>query len=474
MGNTDKVRAQVEAITGGTGLRDWVSSQLGLKVPDTGVCPGHVGPLEYLKSAFFEPARDLIVWGPRGGGKTRLAAVATLLDLLHKPNCQIRILGGSLEQSLRMWDHLVPDVETFFGDDARLRSGKVTLLREPGGGASVLAQSQRSVRGVRLQKLRCDEVELFKPDIWEAAQLVTRSIPGVRGSIEAISTFHRPGGMMQRLTDDAAAGKSRARVLKWCILDILEHCPPQRVCATCPLEEDCGGKAKDVHVDGFFSIDDAIAMKQRVSKQTWESEMLCRRPSVRDCVFPEFSTTVHVSESVDGYAPVSEIWLAIDFGFAAPFVCLWVADGPDGITRVLDEYVQERVQLDKHVEQIESRRWPRGRKIACDPAGNARSDQTAQSNVDLLKARGYHVHTRRSLIVEGLERIRAALSPAAGPVRLFIHPRCKRLVTALQAYRYAPGHGEEPLKDGVHDHLIDALRYYFINHTRRGAKTRGY
>ena len=48
----------------------------------------------------------------------------------------------------------------------------VGLLLSPAG---VLAQSQRSVRGLRVQKLRCDEVELFDPAVWEAAQLTTRS-----------------------------------------------------------------------------------------------------------------------------------------------------------------------------------------------------------------------------------------------------------------------------------------------------------
>ena len=66
-------------------LWGWVRWFLGLSVPRRAVCPGHDAPLEYLKAAYFEPASDLVVWAPRGGGKTRLGAAATLLDLLHKP-----------------------------------------------------------------------------------------------------------------------------------------------------------------------------------------------------------------------------------------------------------------------------------------------------------------------------------------------------------------------------------------------------
>ena len=54
----------------------------------------------------------------------------------------------------------------------------------------------------------------------------------------------------------------------------------------------------------------------------------------------------------------------------------------------------------------------------------------------------------------------------SGEIKLFIHPRCVRLIKAMQAYRYPTGGGELPIKDGEHDHLIDALRYYFVNFTR--------
>src|SRR3712207_6480191 len=77
-------------------LHRWVGTLLEVWVPRNSVCPGHHAPFEYLRRSFFEPARDLVVWAPRGGGKTRLGAVATLLDLVFKPSCQVRILGGSL------------------------------------------------------------------------------------------------------------------------------------------------------------------------------------------------------------------------------------------------------------------------------------------------------------------------------------------------------------------------------------------
>lgn len=506
-------------------LDAWIRFYTRLAIPRVPVCAHHVAPFEYIQRAYFEPAQDLIVWAPRGGGKTRLAALATLLDLLHKPGCSVRILGGSLEQSLRMWEHLFPDLQRMATDllDSRAKSSRRAAMTN-GSSCAVLTQSQRAVRGLRVQKLRCDEVEMFDPEIWEAAQLVTKSSgfargvgapptldvndfvgeapaprlgndhhaagtpgiagaieeptprlgndgrpqfrPRIAGAVEAISTFHNPWGLMSRIIDAAPARNTP--VLRWCILDVLERCPAQRECAACPLWDECKGVAK-IKCDGFVSIDDAIAMKRRVSKQTWESEMLCIRPSVQGSVFPGFDPSVHVREEIAALPEAgrveigAEVSLALDFGFAAPFVCLWIRNFENGVTHVIDEYVQRGVAVDQHIEHIRARPYGTVTRVACDPAGAGRNDQTAMSNVTLLRQAGFVVRFRRSLIVEGLEMIRTALNPAAGDAQLFIHPRCRGLIKSMQAYHYPPGGGEVPLKDGENDHLIDALRYHYVN-----------
>ena len=74
-------------------------------------------------------------------------------------------------------------------------------------------------------------------------------------------------------------------------------------------------------------------------------------------------------------------------------------------------------------------------------------------------------------VVAGRER--RALRPALGEATLFVHPRCTRLIKALLSYRH-DGVKEEPVKDGVHDHLIDALRYFFVNREGFGFEERAY
>lgn len=448
-------------LTSAAELRAWAQLHLGLKLAPAGVCPGHVSPLEYLWRAYAEPARDLVVWAPRGGGKTRLGAAATLLDLLHKPPCHVRILGGSLQQSLRMWDYLWEDVLKLAEDSIDGKKLAQRLKLTNGSTAQVLAQSQRAVRGLHVQKLRCDEVELFDPAVWEAAQLVTRSTPAAAGVIEALSTMHRPWGLMRRIVE--LAEQNRTPIIKWCVLDVLERCDSRYECEACVLHEDCNGLAKR-KCDGFFRIDDAIAMKRRVSKETWLAEMLCRTPNVQFSVFPTFSHFSHVRDELSGRSDEKrELWLAMDFGFAAPFVCLWIFAYADGTAHVVDEYVQPAQTMPNHVKVIEARKWGKAFRVACDPAGRGRNDQTGKSNVDVLRAAGFSVKSSGSQIVDGVNLIRAALDPAVGAPRLYIAPRCQRLIKALQAYHYNEAGSELPVKDGVYDHPIDALRYFYVN-----------
>jgi len=484
-------------------LHQWLRRALGIEVPRIPLTPGSDAPFDYLCHSYFDGEQqedrhqasgtrhqqkqssntalpqpgdptdaqclmpdalpqDPVVWACRGGGKTFYGAVATVLDLVFKPGIEIKILGGSLEQSQRMHEHL----RRLFARPAiaSLVKGRITDRRvrlHNGSRAEVLAQSETSVRGSRPQKIRCDEVELFDPKVWEAVQLVTRSkvcggIP-VRGTVEALSTMHRPHGFMARIVEEQAR-----RVFRWGVVDVLERCPPMRPCGSCNLFEECAGRAKS-EARGHITIDDALALKSRVGKESWEAEMLCRRPSRSDAVFPEFDRALHVAR----FDPAPEWrWVAgMDFGFRAPTVILWACVDDAGTVRVIDERIESAVVMDAHINALLSgtgsagTRWPRPAWVGADPAGNQRNDQTGRSNIALLTRAGLTVRASRTPLEIGLRTLRARLAPASGPPTLFIHERCAALIQALESYHWRDGAlSDQPAKDGP-DHAIDALRY---------------
>lgn len=446
-------------------LHAWLRVAVDVDTPRVAMLPGSDAPFTYLAHAFFETsdARDSVVWANRGGGKTFYGAVATMLDLIFKSGIEVRILGGSLEQSQRMQAHLrrLFEAPTLRGlIDGRVTERRVRLVN--GSVCETLAQSDRSVRGCRVQKIRCDEVELFDPAVWEAAQLVTRSKQCgdvfVRGAVEAFSTMHRAHGLMANVVSEA--GESR-RLFRWGVIDALERCDAARPCEPCSLHDECGGKAKQAR--GFITIDDAIALKRRSSEEAWRSEMLCERPSRSDLVLPEFDRGAHVFEG--SCAAESDLWVCgMDFGFRAPTVVLWGAVDSDGVLRIVDERVERGVILDAHVRAIQEARWPTPRWVGIDPAGRQRSEQTGVSAATAMRKAGLVVRDRRLSVMEGLELMRARLAPATGGPRLFVHARCEQLIKSLESYHFPAERpeAEAPVKDGS-DHAVDALRYLVVN-----------
>lgn len=451
-------------------MHAWLRLVLDVEMVEERLLGGVCVPLAYLWHAFDEGAmpRDSVVWASRGSGKTFYAAAATLLDLMYKPGIEVRLLGGSMEQSSRMHEHLrrMLEMPLVAGQvSARVTERRIRLSN--GSSAEVLAQSQTSVRGVRPQKLRCDEAELFDPAVWAAAQLTTRSKRCgsvlVGASIEALSTWHRPGGLMAELIGSGGGGGSR-KVFRWGLLDVLEECHWPRACEECVLETDCGGRARDRGA-GHQPVADAQAMKERVDGATWESEMLSLRPSRSDAVFVEFDRGVHVGGFEVDAEDKGALWVAgMDFGFRAPTVVLWAQLGSDGVLRIVDERVASGVVMEEHARALAAGKWPRPSWVGIDPAGHQRSGQTGRSDAAVLHTAGLRVRSRRMTVQEGVRCVRTRLAPAAGLPRLLVHARCERLIEALERYHYPAERPEsvEPVKDG-HDHAADALRYLVVN-----------
>ncbi len=541
-------------------LEAWIYRWLEIDVARHAVVDGHSSPFDYIKWAFFDDDRvgtqtpgeaalegepehsaereasqdveatgkspDGVVWANRGGGKTLLGAVATLLDMHFKSGIEVRILAGSMEQASRMHEHLRRLLER--EDMIDLVAGKITdrkIELVNGSRMELLAQSQTSVRGTRVQRLRCDEVELFDPAVWEAAQLTTRSkvCAGrlVRGSIECLSTMHVPHGLMHRMVVEAKEGKRR--LFKWGVIDVLAKCGEERKCGggsaacdgsastsangqtlalnpqhaapstqhvvPCALWADCGGRAKERRGNlsdegiGHITIDDAIRMKGRVSQATWEAEMVCLRPRRDLTVFPEFVPAVHVVTDEQmagltngrmGAAEEASRWPVtfvggMDFGIRSPAVVLWAAyDGATGRLFVVDERVQTGRTVAEHARAILESPWPQLRWLGVDPSGNSLNDHTGTTSVAVLRAAGLKVKVNHAYVVPGIELVRARLRPAdeatSGGPRLYVHARCVKLIESLEKYHYPVNEPTSlmPEKDGS-DHAVDALRYMVQN-----------
>jgi hypothetical protein len=260
------------------GLKYYIKLFLDVDVPDFILTPEHSSVMDYIWFSFnsdFEKTQkqnaDCVVWASRGGGKTETAAIVSTLDCIFKPEIQIRILSGSGYQAGRMYDYYQRFIHLAFEDmirETREKPVRRTYFKN-GATVEIMVQSETSVRGQHVHKLRCDEVELFKKRIYTAAQYTTMSSKGYIAAREVISTMHRPYGLMKSLITQAR--ELNQPIFKWNVWDVIENCT--RKCEECPLSEACEGKAKKA--TGYYKIDDALTQLERAKKMSFGMEMLC-------------------------------------------------------------------------------------------------------------------------------------------------------------------------------------------------------
>lgn|GEM_PF-5937762 len=206
---------------------------------------------------------------------------------------------------------------------------------------------------------------------------------------------------------------------------------------------------------------------------------------------------------------------ALDFGGRSPWfgliqdvpvhdqaggVVVSLGSGDRVVDCVTDEVVGSDTLSQRHAQAIAAVCKDRGvrlQAVYCDPAGRARNSQTGLRDVQVytheLKAAGVLIgglDYPRSLldrhIPNGIEVVRARLQGADGARRFFVaehltepahtgtFPRGKvGIHGSFSGYRYPdnkPG-SDEPVKDGIHDHPSDAVRYYAV--VRHGVFERG-
>ena len=177
-------------------------------------------------------------------------------------------------------------------------------------------------------------------------------------------------------------------------------------------------------------------------------------------------------------APIPAEWpryLAIDFGFTNPFVCLWAAQDPDGRLHIYRQIYKTKTLVEDHAEQIKRQaRWgqsggdPLPRAIICD--------HDAEDRATLERHLGLMTIPAHKNVSAGIQAVASRFKAAGdGKPRIMIQRDSlaerdrdladRKLPTCLEdepeSYiwdtRQGMKHGDQPVKDN--DHALDALRY---------------
>lgn len=185
-------------------------------------------------------------------------------------------------------------------------------------------------------------------------------------------------------------------------------------------------------------------------------------------VFKGFSEKIHTADLT--YIKGKTILRGWDFGWHHPAV-VWCQIDMDDRFCVLKENLGAQIYLDEYADKIiniSNSSFPGcDFEDFCDPAGLQKTDKATLTSIDILKKKGINPRYKKMPIMSGLDLIQRKINSLIGEKPGFlVDKKCRFLIEAMiGGYYYEKvenGYGQEqPYKDGLYEHICDALRYIF-------------
>lgn len=223
--------------------------------------------------------------------------------------------------------------------------------------------------------------------------------------------------------------------------------------------------------------------RKGLSVERWAREYEISFEAAEDRVYPEFQQRTHVLVEPFRVQPDLPIYRSVDFGFYHPVVLYFQKMTDDRIV-IFDEWIGDRATLQDLIEAIQRKDAAHGfceRQVewtSCDPAGHS-PGESGVSPIERLRKAGIKVRARASKIEEGVDLVREMLRDREGVPGLMVSPLASQTIDDFHGYRLTED-GLGPEKDNVHDHTMDALRYFVVNwmgtkseKVKVGARVRG-
>lgn len=210
------------------------------------------------------------------------------------------------------------------------------------------------------------------------------------------------------------------------------------------------------------------SLRAGYSQREYEQEIEARVLKPSHVVWPEFERGRHVVPW--DYDDTLPFGIAADWGYNHPHI-LFIQITASGAFIVFDEIASDEWPEDKLKAEIKRRVTALNR--GPQEASTDRADK--KMNAWLRQAfSGMQVHTMRTRkqqrVTETIESVRRQLDPVDGRPMLYFAEHLTRtdsyrgIVACMEGYRWRQNQEgqltDEPLKDNIHDHGADAIRYW--------------
>ena len=206
---------------------------------------------------------------------------------------------------------------------------------------------------------------------------------------------------------------------------------------------------------GNVPPEEITSAKADLDDRTFEQEYQARFVSYSGIIYYAFKREESVIRH-DGDRSV--IHVGMDFNLDPMSAVLMTRKGDT--LHVFDEIVMFGSNTDEMVAEIRTRYGNGTIVIYPDPASRQRKTSAGgRTDLSILQNAGFEVRVRSShaAVRDRINSVNSRLLSKDGHRRLFVDPKCKKVIESLERHTYKEG-TSQPEKDGF-DHMNDALGY---------------
>ncbi len=391
-----------------------------------------------------------------GAGKTRALCDKALSLAAANQGCTGVVMEPTGPLIRDIWQQDFDDFLELYGISFSFRASPLPeyVLHLPGGDTKILCRSfenwQRII-GVNAAFILCDEIDTVNPAIADKAfpKILGRLRAGNVRQFAAASTPEGFRWMWRTFASEDGLGRPDRKLIRMKTSD-------------------------NKYLPADFEARMRANYDPSLLKAYLEGEFINLTSGQ---VYDRFKRDVHVREFPEPEHD-EKLLLGIDFniGNCNAVVCVVRTDppSPEDRQRMMREpgYVPKRRQRlyvwDELTQQHDTdalgkeavRRYGRHTLHGYpDASGTKRTTNATRSDVAILQSHGIGNYSPQAnpLVRDRVNAVQALLENGEGEVRLFVHPRCKRLIECLEQQAY--DEKGEPDKSTGFDHLNDSLGY---------------
>ena len=373
---------------------------------------------------FVCPARFRVVVAGRRFGKTFLSTAELLNRALSKPDQNVWYVAPTYKAAKEIaWDMLTSQIPREYVGKTNETSLSITLKN---GSTIALkgAEKPDNLRGRSLDFVVLDEFADMRKEAWY--EVIRPSLSDRQGS--AALFIGTPKGR-NHFYDLYGKGVDR---------------------------DDGWHSYQYTTIEGGNVPPEEIASARAdLDERTFQQEYQAQFVNYSGIIYYAFKREESVVRH-DGEHPV--IHVGMDFNLDPMSAVLMTRRGDT--LHVFDEIVMFGSNTDEMVAEIRTRYGNGTIVIYPDPASRQRKTSAGgRTDLSILQNAGFEVRVRSShaAVRDRINSVNSRLLSKDGQRRLFVDPKCKKVIESLERHTYKEG-TSQPEKDGF-DHMNDALGY---------------